>query len=94
MENELFETRVVFKILDGEVIAFLLDLEANPVMIMTYMHVGQHGEADVDLAKELKKATEEEYEDLRVELEGIGYRLYLRERIPAHFKKGTIFHRL
>ena len=93
MENELVETRVVFKMLEGEPIAFLLDVDANPNMIMSYMHIGQHGEADVDIAKSLPSASEEEYADLQKELESIGYRLYLRSKIPSKWQRGTTFSR-
>lgn len=76
--NYLSETRVIFKMSDGECVAFLLDCPANSGNVLSYMHVGQHGEASLDFFRECKLATEEEYKDLREELESIGYRLYLR----------------
>jgi hypothetical protein len=78
--NEKTETRVIFKMIDGECIAFLLDCPAYPGYVMSYMHVGQHGEASIEFFRECKLATETEFEDLREELESIGYRLYLREK--------------
>lgn len=40
--------KVIFRVWKdtGDVIAFLPEVEANPGQIMSYMHVGQHGEAD------------------------------------------------
>ncbi len=81
------ETRVIFKILDREVIAFLLDVESNYSMVMSYMHFGQHGEASIQCMQECKLAKEEEYHDLLNELESIGYRLYVRERMTPSFKQ-------
>jgi hypothetical protein len=78
--SDIVETRVIFKMSDGECIAFLLDCEANYRNVLCYMHVGQHSEASIGFFQECKLATEEEYKDLREELESIGYRLYLRER--------------
>lgn len=68
-------TRVVFKMLEGEPIAFLLDVEANPNMVMSYMHVGQHGEASMECYQECPLAEESQYADLKSELESIGYHL-------------------
>jgi hypothetical protein len=78
--NILVDTRVIFKISDGECVAFLLDCPANYGNVLSYIHVGQHGEASIEFFSECKLATEEEYKDLREELESIGYRLYLRSR--------------
>ncbi len=77
---EKTETRVIFKMYDGECIAFLLDCPATYGYVLSYMHVGQHGEASIEFFHECKLATEEEFESLREELESIGYRLYLREK--------------
>jgi hypothetical protein len=78
--DELVETRVIFKMSLGECVAFLLDCEANHGNVLSYMHIGQHGEASMEFFRECKLATKEEYKNLREELESIGYRLYLRER--------------
>lgn len=60
---------------DGEVIAFLLGYpnRIDKNLVMSYMRVGQHGDADVSLMNELESATPEEYEDLKLELEDLGY---------------------
>ncbi len=87
------ETRVVFKMVEDEPIAFLLDLETNIGTIMSYMHVGQHGEASMGFARKCRLANESEYKGLKEELENIGYALYLRKKIPASFTKGVINHK-
>lgn len=80
MSNE--KTRVVFRKWksNGDIIALFPDLNhkngaANMGRIMSYMHVGQHGEASVGLlnSPKLAKATQEEAADLKAELESIGY---------------------
>ena len=93
MEEEKFETRVVFKMLEEEPIAFLIDVEANPGNVMSYMTIGQHGEASINCTKDCRLAKEEEYKALREELESIGYRLYLRNKFPPRFTRGEIFHK-
>lgn len=40
-----------------------------------YAHIGQHSACNSDYAKECKEATKEEYNDLKEELESIGYEL-------------------
>lgn len=78
--SEIVETRVIFKMSGDECIAFLLDCPANPGMVLSYMHIGQHGEASIDFFKDCRLATDDEFSNLRQELESLGYRLYLRER--------------
>ena len=42
----------------------------------SYMHIGQHGPADYEYVMSITKpATLEEYQELKAELEDIGYRL-------------------
>jgi hypothetical protein len=90
-QDELEETRVIFKLIPSnypdhpewnkvEVIAFLLDVPANAGNVMSYMHVGQHGEASIEFFRDCKLATDEQFADLRKELEEVGYRLYIRSR--------------
>jgi hypothetical protein len=69
------KTRVVFKEFKGEVVAFLLDVPANKGMIMTYAHIGQHSEASKEFYQEIFLATPKKYNDLKEELESIGYDL-------------------
>ena len=44
-------------------------------MVDSYMHIGQHSACSVELIDELEDATEEQYKDLKNELENIGYNL-------------------
>lgn len=78
--EEKTETRVIFKMYRNECVAFLLDCPARYPYVLSYMHVGQHGEATMEFFHECKLAPESIFEDLREELESMGYRLYLRER--------------
>lgn len=78
-------TRVVFKmtpeergnnlVLESDCIAFLLDCPANPGFVLSYMHIGQHGEASIDFMNDCITASPEQYADLKKELEFIGYTL-------------------
>jgi len=70
-------TKVIFrKFSDGEVIAIfpneLYDW-INKDLVMSYMHIGQHGAASKSLAEEKEIALPEEYANLQEELESIGY---------------------
>lgn len=72
-------TRVLFKVLDNEVIALFPDMQENEGYIGSYMHNGQHGDASVDLIDELPDATKKQYTPLAKELESLGYRLSIFE---------------
>lgn len=50
---------------------------------MSYMHVGQHGAASVDLTVLTQPASPVEYADLKRELEGLGYDLKVELRFKA-----------
>jgi len=87
--EEKVDCRVIFKMTPirpefdepkEECIAFLLDVIANPYYIMSYMHIGQHGEASIDFFRECKPATPEQYADLMWELDSIGYNVKPRLR--------------
>jgi len=88
--DEKEKTRVIFKMtpkekfstytLEPECIAFLLDVGANYGRVMSYMHVGQHGEADIGYIRSCKLATPEQYADLKKELESMDYDLSIRKR--------------
>ena len=72
---------------NGAIIAlfpFEKDWESSPFCV-SYMHNGQHGDADYDhVISKTVRATPEEYEDLRMELENfVGYDLVIRERRPV-----------
>jgi hypothetical protein len=60
---------------DRDLIAFLPDVPARPGMIMSFMHIGQHGEASKAFMYDCKPATRAESEPFRQELIEIGYEL-------------------
>lgn len=56
---------------DGDIIAFLPEIPANYGNIMSYIHIGQHGEASYQFYLTTKKANEKEYKNLLSELRRI-----------------------
>ena len=58
---------------DRDIIAFMPDEPAREGYILSYIHIGQHGEASLDYMEECIPATPEEYQDLKAELKSIGY---------------------
>ena len=88
MYTDRSTTRVIFKNTPKrnglvEAIAFLVDCPANPGNILSYMHVGQHGEASRGFFYDCTPAKPEEYADLKKELEFVGYDLQVRTRLPS-----------
>lgn len=81
----MVRTRVIFKKYHGieDVVACLLDVEANKYNVVTYEHVGQHGEGEISAMRNFSPATPEEYSDLKEELESLGYILTVRKRFPS-----------
>ena len=74
------KTKVVFKMLQDEVIAIFPNNLYNDelygkTMVDSYMHIGQHSACSLELLDGLKDASEEQYKDLKNELETIGYDL-------------------
>lgn len=69
-----------------EVVAFFPEIEANYTRILSYMHMGQHSEADLGFYHESKKTTEEEYKPLLEELKAIydDCELVVRQRLNYH----------
>ena len=66
------KVKVIFrKDKNGNVIAFLPELRVNRGNIMSYMHIGQHGEASYQFYAETKRASETEYNPLLDELKRI-----------------------
>jgi len=56
-----------------EIIALWIEPEQTGRMISSYMHIGQHSEADISLINDLLPASESQYKGLFNELERIGY---------------------
>jgi len=77
-------TKVIFrkfgKAEDHEIIALFPRIAGNmnPSTMMSYQHVGQHGAADC--IDNTTLATEDEYKDLKKELESIGYNLKIAKK--------------
>ena len=65
------KVKVIFRKKDGEVIAFFPESHVQYGNIMSYMHIGQHGEASLDFYYSTKKANPQEYELLFNELKTI-----------------------
>ena len=73
-----------------EAIAFMPDANANPGRIVSYMHIGQHSEADYWFyckCRPLSPRSPEGREILR-ELRAIGYKPRVRRRMPSWRKRG------
>jgi hypothetical protein len=71
-------TRVIFrKFPEGDVIALFPEIPGSndTSTCMSYMHVGQHGAASVNLVNNTKPATQNESGPLVCELTNLGYRL-------------------
>lgn len=54
-----------------ETVAFFPEIEANYGNILSYMHMGQHGEAGLEFYWTTSRATETEYKPLLEELKAI-----------------------
>lgn len=66
----------------GQIIAlFPYEIETRDGLVNSYMHIGQHSAATLDLIQDTKLAEPSEYADLQKELEGIGYNLDIRKRV-------------
>ena len=66
------KVKVIFrKIKDGQVIAFFPEFHVQRGNIMSYMHIGQHGDASLEFYYSTKKANLQEYEPLLNELKTI-----------------------
>lgn len=75
--------KVIFKKSGKEIVAFFPELRANYGNIVSYIHVGQHGEASYYFYSGLKNATEDEYATLLEELKRIydGCVLVVKKRV-------------
>jgi hypothetical protein len=76
------KTKVIFKVMGGVVIALFPELagDNNPYKTcLSYEHIGQCGAASTSLSS-LKAATPYQYASLKVELEQLGYDLWIVTR--------------
>jgi hypothetical protein len=76
---------------DGSAIAFIPDAEANPGMIQSYQHIGQHGEASLPFYWECRPLSprSKEGRELLKELRAIGYKVKLRRRLASWRQRGS-----
>lgn len=82
MTKDDFKTVVIFrKFKDrGDVIALFPEAKAA-LRCGSYMHVGQHGEADYNfIVSKTVLASPKEYRALKTELEGLGYDLNVKSK--------------
>lgn len=71
----------------GEIIAFIPEAPANYGMCLSYMHIGQHGEADYYYCLSITiPATPDEYKNLLEELQSIGYDLTVKRRMMREYQ--------
>lgn len=76
------KTKVIFrKFKNGEIIALFPELKEGRGLILSYMHIGQHGDASPEIVRDTKPATREQFTPLYNELTDIGYRLEVRKRL-------------
>ncbi len=62
----------------GDLFAYFPDeIADNMGNRISYAKIGQHGACSISYASESRKATPEEYKELRAELESIGYSLII-----------------
>lgn len=91
-------TKVVFRKFrkGGEVIALFPEEPWNPDAgtVTSYMHVGQHSDADYDHVVAISRpAREDEYRPLLAELKSIGYDdLHVMKRYRPRFNQSQILH--
>lgn len=74
-----------YKTFPHEVLAFLPDVPANPGNVMSYQHVGQHGEASVEFYRTGTtpiKGFPYDAAALLSELRNLGYQPHRVERMP------------
>ena len=80
------KTKVIFrKFKNGDVIALFPELPAYNYYITCYEHFGQHGSADYYVVlDQTKLASPKEYQELKKELETIGYDVIVYKRYTSY----------
>jgi hypothetical protein len=83
MERDNYKTTIIFKKThDGEIIAFMPYEPAAYGNMLSYVHMGQHSEASIGFYHECKPAIQDEYDELKNELENhCGYNVETKKRI-------------
>ena len=88
MNKDTEQTKVIFRVDERdkgfEVLAVFPEMagDMNPYRTCTcYAHIGQHSSCDVFVVDWTRPAKPEEYEDLKQELESLGYNLKIVKRM-------------
>ena len=84
--NDSEITKVVFrKYKDNDIIAIFPEEPGNmdKHTCMSYMHIGQHGACNPSIISDTTLASKEEFQELKNELESIGYNLVVISRISS-----------
>lgn len=85
-KRDKFETNVVFKKFPGGDIIALMPNDSwqdgsGKTLVTSYERIGQHSGASPELLEDLADATPDEYAELKIELEKLGYRLRIDEKL-------------
>jgi len=81
MKKDTHKTDVIFRVdktkdFENTIFALFPHIKEHNNSVLYYQHIGQHSTADYDhCIKTSKLATENEYKNLFIELESIGYNL-------------------
>ena len=81
MKQDTHKTVVRFYVEpNGEILAYFpkLNHDTNGKFKVCYSHVGQHSACYLNYYRSCKKATPEQYSNLKTELESIGYNLTVK----------------
>lgn len=82
MTEERTKVKVVFRVIEGEVVAVMPEMPGTSEYDCTsYAHVGQHGAASLDLLRSGRPARPDEYASLLRELDSIGYDVRVVKRV-------------
>lgn len=83
MEKDKHITEVIFRKFSGGQIIALIPYEISDYKgnVNSYMHIGQHSGATLDLIHTTKLAQEIEYRDLLNEMENLGYNIKVIQKV-------------
>ncbi len=84
-------TKVVFrKYKEGDILALFPECPEVNYTVVCYQHIGQHGSADYQQCVAISKpATENEYQDLKRELESLGYDLKVVKKAKINYLQNS-----
>lgn len=88
------KTKVIYRVFrnDGQVVALFPEVPGDMHLdhCESYMAIGQHGPASVNLSRYTRPATKEEIEPLSRELSSIGYNLHPVSRVSQKMNRERI----